>query len=80
MKTLISALVIVCTLSSTDAIAQRQLSHQSERFTRRAECLKQAKMKRFERRPVMNRFERPSAARKRFMRQCMAHSVRLHVR
>jgi hypothetical protein len=74
MKTLTGALAILCALSSTDAIAQRQLRHQSARFTKQAECLKQAKMKRFERRPVMNRLERPTDARKRFMRQCMGRS------
>jgi hypothetical protein len=74
MKTLIGALAIICALSSTEAIAQRQLRHKSARFTKQAECLKQAKMKRFERRPAMNRLERPSAARHRFMRECMTRS------
>ena len=59
MKILIGALAIICALSSTEAIAQRQLRHKSARFTKQAECLKQAKMKRFERRPAMNRLESP---------------------
>jgi len=74
MKALIGALAIICALSSSDAIAQRQLRHKSARFIKQAECLKQAKMKRFDTRPVMNRLESPSVARKRFMRQCMARS------
>ena len=74
MRTLIGALALICALISTDAIAQRRLGPRSERFTRRAECLKQAHMKRFPRRPVMSRFEKPSVARKRFMRECMARS------
>jgi hypothetical protein len=71
MKTLIGALAVICVLISTEVSAQRRLIHKSERFARQAECLKRANMKRYQRRPAMRRFETPSAARKRFMRECM---------
>jgi hypothetical protein len=63
MKSLLAALAVVFSVSTTAAIAQTPRQLKGERFAKKAECLKQARMK---------RFERNFAARNRFMRQCMA--------
>jgi hypothetical protein len=63
MKGLVAALAVVFSMSTTAAMAQTPRQLKGERFAKKAECMKQARMK---------RFERNFAARNRFMRQCMA--------
>ena len=63
MKTFLGALGVAFALSCTAAIGQTPRQLKAERLAKKSECLKQARME---------RFERNSAARNRFLRQCMA--------
>ena len=65
MKALIGALTILVALSCASAHAKTEKDQKVEHSAKRAECLKQAKLQRFDRR---------FAARNRFMRECMARS------
>ncbi|MEA1833074.1 hypothetical protein U8607_13380 [Methylobacterium durans] len=65
MKALIGALAILVVLGSAAADARTSKPSSGEHSAKRAECLKQAKLQRFNRR---------FAARNRFMRECMARS------
>jgi hypothetical protein len=63
MKTLIAALAILVVLGPASSDAQGAKRQGGGHSVKRAECLKQARFQRFDRR---------FAARHRFMRECMA--------
>jgi hypothetical protein len=65
MKTLFGVLALAFTLSCTGAIAKTPKQQKSERFERKAECLRQAKLR---------HFDRNFLGRDRFMRQCLART------
>lgn len=65
MKILIGAIAVFAALSCAAANAQITKASKGAYSAKRAECLKQAKLQRFDRR---------FAARNRFMRECMARS------
>ena len=65
MKALVGVLAVLVALSPAAADAQTSKSMRGEHSAKRAECLKQARLQRFDRR---------FAARTRFMKQCMARS------
>jgi hypothetical protein len=66
MKSLLIALAVLFSVSTTAATAQTPRQLKGERFAKKTQCMKQARMK---------RFERNFAARNRFMRQCMARPM-----
>jgi hypothetical protein len=65
METIFALVALAVTLSCTAAIAKTPKQLKSERFERKAECLRQAKLR---------HFDRNFLGRNRFMRQCLARS------
>jgi len=65
MEVFMGALAVLLVINSAAAMAQISKPARGELSVKRAECLKQARLQRFDRR---------FAARNRFMKECMARS------